>query len=124
MIGGGAGGPALDGVRGVVRCRHWVIAAVAERVAAQQAPGGERRSLEDAIAPDRLDRILGAARVILATAGEGGGDPALVSADRGDHQRSHVVPPSPSTSSASAPRMPPVPSRSASSRAAGRATTT
>src|SRR3954471_21112966 len=99
MIGGGAGGPALDGVRGVVRCRHWVIAAVAERVAAQDAPGGERRALEDAIAPDRLDRVFRARRVVFAATGERGRDPALVSANRSDQQHSHAAaPPRPSTS--------------------------
>src|SRR3954464_12497299 len=126
MIGvGWRGCTALNCLRGGVSGRDGVKSAVAERVTTQNAPGGEGRALEDAIAGDRLDRVLRACRVVFAAARERGGDPALVPADRRDQERLHAaVPPRPSTSSASAVRMPPAPSRSARSRAGGRATTT
>src|SRR3954452_18642985 len=45
---------------------HGVIAAVAEGIAAQQSPRGEDGAPEDAIAPDRLHGVFGAAGVVLA----------------------------------------------------------
>src|SRR5262245_12460687 len=63
-----------------------VEAAVAERVAAQQAPPGENRAPDGAELTDRLDCVLGAARVVAAAGAEGRRDPVLVEPDRRDQQ--------------------------------------
>ena len=62
--------------------RDGVEAAVAEGVAAQQAPGGEDGSPQRAEALDRLDRVGRAGRLVAAAAGPARGDPALVGADQ------------------------------------------
>ena len=107
--------------------------AVAPRVAAKQPPGGEHRSPEHAIAPDRLDGVGRAGRMVLAARGQAGRDHAPVEADRRHEQRPRRTahPPRPRTRQAGvrqdAPErlldaLPP-PSR-ASSAAGGRATIT
>src|SRR5215210_1930412 len=60
---------------------------LAERIAPQQAPGGEDRPAERSELVDRLDRIARAGGVVAAAWAEGGRDPALVDADRSDQQR-------------------------------------
>jgi hypothetical protein len=47
---------------------HRVKAAVAEGIAAEQAPGAEKQAADDAEALDRLDRVGGASRLVAATA--------------------------------------------------------
>ena len=64
-----------------------VVAAVAERVAARQAPGGEDRAAHDAELADRLRRVGRAGRLVLAAARQGGRDEALVEPDRGEDDR-------------------------------------
>ena len=64
-----------------------VEAAVAERVAAQQAPGGEQQRRGSAEAADRLGRVGRAGRLVAAAARQGGRDPALVGGDRRQQER-------------------------------------
>ena len=75
----GSTGPTAQ--REAVRDR--VEAAVAEGVAAQQAPGGEQEAADDAEALDRLDRVGRAGRLVAAAPGSRRGDPALVGARSG-----------------------------------------
>ena len=95
--------------------RHRIEAAVAEGVAAQQAPGAENQAAEDAEALDRLDRVGRAGRLVAAAARAGRGDPALVGA-RSARGRSRFTwnAPRPLLASASSRLLatPPVPSRS------------
>ena len=75
-----------------------VVAAVAERVAAQQPPAGQHGAAQYAVALDRLHRVRRAGRVVLAAARERRRDEALVEPDRGEHDRaasSRVAPPAP-----------------------------
>ena len=108
--------------------RDRVVAAVAERVAAQQAPAREHEAARRAVGAHRLDGVVRAGRQVLAAPRQQRRDEALVEADRREQEGAHgaqpLPPPSPETSSERAPRIPAVPSRSASSRASGRATTT
>ena len=52
-----------------------VDAAVAPRVAAQQPPAGEDAALDEAVRAERVDRVLRAARVVLARARPASGRP-------------------------------------------------
>src|SRR5262245_41431219 len=107
-----------------------VEAAVAEWVAAQQPPGGQDQAPDRSQLADRLDRVLGATRVVAAAGGERRRDPALVEPDRGDQQGGrqafHDKRSSPAASlinSASEARTPSLPSRSSRPSAPGRAAT-
>ena len=68
--GAASGGRALRG--------HGVIAAVAERIAAQQAPGRENGAAQYAVRADRLHRVGRAGRVVLAAARQRRRDHPLV----------------------------------------------
>ena len=61
---------------------HGVVATVAERVAAQQAPRREQGAAQYAVGLNRLHRIGGARGVVLAPARQSGRDDALVDQDR------------------------------------------
>src|SRR4051794_37759556 len=65
----------------------FVDTAVAEGIAAEQAPAGQDGPPHRAQLADRLHRVLRAGRVIAAARGEGGGNEALVEADGRDQQR-------------------------------------
>ena len=58
--------------------RDRVVAAVAERVAAQQPPAGQHGAAQYAVALDRLHRVVRAGRVVLAAARQRRRDHALV----------------------------------------------
>src|SRR5688500_1108937 len=101
------------------------MAPVRPRIAAQQAPAGEHQPAQYAVPPDRLYGVGGAGRLVLAAARESRRDHPLVGDDRrhgdlprGDHFAAL------STSSPRAARTPSRPSRSHSSSASRRATTT
>src|SRR4051794_32816995 len=92
--GGGGGRGRLGGGGG-----GGVVPAMAERIAAQQAPGGEHRPSEDAIGLHRLHRVFRATRVVLAATRKRRRDHPLVDADRGQDEALHAgAPPRPSTS--------------------------
>ena len=80
----GLGGPAASS-RVKERARlDGVVAAVAERVAARQAPGGQDRAADDAQLANRLHGVGRAGGLVLAAARERRRDQALVEADRGE----------------------------------------
>src|SRR5687767_11234330 len=115
-------------------------------IASQQAPGSEDAAAQYAVGLDGLHRVGRARRVVLAPRRQRRRQHALVGANRGERdapgRSAHAAGPSApasgasrgsgaalapliaSTSSASAVRTPGMPSRSASSRLSGRATTT
>jgi hypothetical protein len=66
-----------------------IEAAAAERVAAEEPPRGENGPAKYAEAPDRLYRVLGAARVVPAPLTEERREEELVRPYRGDGQRAH-----------------------------------
>src|SRR4051812_5567078 len=107
-----------------------VDAPVTPWIAAQQPPSREHEAPQYAEFAHRLDRVLRARGVVLAARGQQGGDKALVAADRRDGRAAQDAahdfsdPACFSRSSVSALCTPARPSRSASSRASGRATTT
>src|SRR4051794_12567288 len=107
-----------------------VDAPVTPWIAAQQPPSREHEAPQYAEFAHGLDRVLRARGVVLAARGQKGGDEALVGADgrdgRATQERAHAGadPACFSSSSARAVCTPARPSRSASSRASGRATTT
>src|SRR3954463_13533508 len=99
-----------------------IESAVAPRVAAQDAPPGEDDATQYAVPRNGLNRIRGAARLVLAARCERRRDERSPQSNREDHGtpgEGHR-----SIKSSSASRTPSSPSRSASSRASGRATTT
>src|SRR4051812_2145346 len=67
-----------------------IEAAVAEGVAAQQAPARQERAASRAEAADRFRRVGRAARLVATTAWHRRGDPALVGDDQGEQQAFHV----------------------------------
>ena len=139
---------------------HWIVPAVAPRVAPEHAPHREHDAPEYAVGADRVDRIARARRLVLAAPGQRRRDRPLVDDDRSDGERradtreavrassrgagvgdimrsrssssAAAAAPDPprsrsrarSISSPSAASTPARPSRSASSRDSGRATTT
>src|SRR4051812_33218367 len=106
--------------------RDRVEASVAERVAAQQAPGREQRAAGDPEAFDRLHRIGRAGRLVAAAARSARRDPALVGAQRRQDQPFQVERPfePPAIASSSEALTPLVPSRSTKSPISPRATIT
>lgn len=58
--------------------RHRVLASLAQRLAAQQAPGGEQAAAPGAEAGDRDPCIIGASGVETTTLPEQGAEPAFV----------------------------------------------
>src|ERR1035438_8939172 len=126
-----------------------IVTAVAPRVAPEQPPPGEHHALKYAVLPDRVYGVVRAGGLILAAPGNGrrdepavekhgsNGDVSQHAAQRARTGRggTHVCPSSPApspglrspdltSSSPSAEPIPARPSRSASSSASGRATTT
>src|SRR5690242_18165817 len=108
-----------------------VESAVAQRVAAEEPPGGEDKAPEYAVGPDRLHRIFGTARVVAAAVAERGRDRPLVGTNGGDGDRAQSrhasalrASPAESSSSRSASSIPFSPRSRASSPASGRATKT
>src|ERR1700742_4553859 len=93
---------------------HRVKAAVAEGIAAQQAPGGEQGPAQDPEAFNRLDRVGRAGRLVAAATGAARRDPALVAAQRRQDDPFHVERPFelPARASSSEAVTPGVPSRS------------
>ncbi len=94
LASGITGGPHAVVLAGVDRAdvereavRDGVEAAVAEGIAAQEAPGGEQEAADGAEALDRLDGVGGAGRLVAAAARAGRGNPALVGADWGEEER-------------------------------------
>ena len=71
----------------IVRALDRVIAAVAEGVAARQAPGGDYQPTRSAELTDGLGRVGRAGGLVLAAPRQGGRDQALVEPDRGEHDR-------------------------------------
>ncbi len=68
VVNSGVNGPNLE-------CESpwdWVEAAVAEGIAAQQAPGRKEASAQDPETPDRLYGVARATRLVAAAAGQGG----------------------------------------------------
>ena len=113
----------------VKRSRHRVEAAVAERIAAQQAPGGEERRR----GPRRSARSTPPRRPSRsARSGSGAGGPAEIQRPVGADQRrarrrftwNALRAPSPARASSRLAVTPAVPSRSISSASSGRATMT
>src|SRR3954447_6682875 len=106
-----------------------LVAALAERVAAQQAPAGEDRAAHDAELANRLFGVGGARRVVLAAPPQVRQDEASVKGDRAEEDAFHVLRsppaiPASSRSSFSAWPTPGVPSRSTRPATSGRATST
>ncbi len=67
--------------------RHGVVAAVAERVAAQQAPGRQPGAADGAVLTQRPDGVVGARRVVLAARAEQRREGVLVHPDERDEDR-------------------------------------
>lgn len=106
---------------------HRVEAAVAERVATQQTPGGEEEAAGDPKALDRLDGVARTGRLVAAAAGTGRGDPASVGADRSQNDPFHVERPPAGVPAKASSRLlatPGLPSRSTRSPISERATMT
>src|SRR5262245_1438524 len=80
-----------SGAAALSNCEHslglyGIVSAVAPWIAPEQTPPREHSAPKYAVLPDRFDCIPRARRLVLATAGDRGGDKALVEDDR---RRSH-----------------------------------
>src|ERR1051326_5349604 len=100
---------------------------MAERVAAEQPPGGEQDAARRAEAADRLGSVRGATRLVAAAAWKPWRDPATIGADQCQEKPFHVERPLPvvaASTSSMLSRTPFAPSRSISSPLSGRAART
>ena len=78
----------------LVARRHGVVATVAERVAAQQAPRCQTKTANDAVFAKRLYGVAGARRIVLAALPEQWRDRVLVGTDHGgERSADHRAPP-------------------------------
>src|SRR3954470_22045763 len=75
--------------------------AVAERVAPQKPPGRQHDAAPRTVGPQRLDRVGGAGRLVLAAARQPRRDEALIQPDGGRQKAAQGSPPSPSCSRSS-----------------------
>ena len=69
--------------------RHRVVPPAAERIAAQNAPRGQKAALEAAVAADRFHRVFAARRGKAAMMPEARADMAFIKLDGGDHKPPH-----------------------------------
>src|SRR5690349_2087893 len=123
VMNGGIDGPNLERES----LWHGIEAAVAEGVAAQQAPGCQQCPTNHPEAANRLGGIVRAARLVATAAREPGRDPSLIEANRGEKRPFHVerfFPAEPARASSMLARTPEEPSRSIRSPISGRATKT
>src|ERR1700677_2487582 len=65
---------------------HWIVSAVAPRVAPEQPPQGEHRAAKYAVLPDRIDRVVRARRLVLAAPRQDRREHPLIDDDRRDGQ--------------------------------------
>src|SRR5689334_22107287 len=63
-----------------------IVSAIAPRIAPKQAPPRKHQAPKYAVPLDRLDRVAGARRLVLAAPRDRRRDEALVGDDRGRHQ--------------------------------------
>ena len=77
-------GSVAVGCRGLEHslCPHWIVPAVAPRVAPEHAPHREHDAPKYAVRPDRVDRVARAGRLVLASSGQRRRDRLLVEHDR------------------------------------------
>jgi hypothetical protein len=97
---GRSGGWMRRSVRGCVGCgdfeqtlgQHWIVPAVAPRVAPEQPPHGEHQAPRRPKLPDRLQRIARTRRLVPAAPRKPGRNHPLIDDDRGREQRAGQAP--------------------------------